>query len=356
MRNNIGIIITIIAVTLLGALGYTAFLDFSGYRDILFASPSEFSAWNLPPDAIEELNKNKFVITYEIVSEQTLKTANSTYSAVFRATNYSYPFAARFSLSSGGFFTKADYNSNAAVAVMNEKAAFDIFGGTDIVGNSFTSGGRPYTVSGVIADDDNDNRNIYVPATVSNNPGGQKPDTLMCAIDSGASEEYIKNELKQIGVSDSRYNFINLGSAAEIIKERFTAALLITICGITLLLLSGCVSSFVSVYGEIRTLLEQFYIGELLFKKPVKILAFIGLTIIIALFTAVIILAVRRIFGMMLGWGDSTELLRSIIVNSFNSKISELQKCDNFSNIAFLVFFPISVLSVINFITVKKQQ
>jgi putative ABC transport system permease protein len=84
-------------------------------------------------------------------SSQSLVAGSSNWTTTVVGTTPSWLSVRARSLSSGTFLTNADQSSAASVVVLGSTTADELFGSTNVVGQSVTIAGTPYTVEGVLA-------------------------------------------------------------------------------------------------------------------------------------------------------------------------------------------------------------
>lgn len=201
--GGIKFVIILTCVLVAFAVAVLFYLNPATYDTLLVITPKAASARGVAFDAVEEINGKKFMITYICEESAIARAVNSNAGVTVRATNYTYPYVMQFVMKSGGFFTKVHQEQKLNVAVLNEKAAFDLFGGVDISGNTLTISNEKYRVVGVISDAD-DALHVYLPVTLRQQ---SRPNTFAVRLDDHVSEALVKNELKQINVTDTSYEF-----------------------------------------------------------------------------------------------------------------------------------------------------
>ena len=91
--------------------------------------------------------------------EKKIKAIHGNHTVNLRGTNYSYPFVLNYNLVNGGFFTKSAQEQGSKVVVLNEIAAFELFGGNDCIRNEIIVDNLIYTVKLNIKIE---NKNIYI--------------------------------------------------------------------------------------------------------------------------------------------------------------------------------------------------
>ena len=102
----------------------------------------------------------------------TLKSGDTSTTATVTGTTAAYADINDLSLQSGRFLKSPDIDNNSAVAVVGYEAAEDLFGYTDIVGETLSVDGRSFLVVGVLADAGetlagSENSTIIIPYTTA---------------------------------------------------------------------------------------------------------------------------------------------------------------------------------------------
>ena len=204
-RYSRGIKFVIILTCALAALGAAAlfYMNPATYDTLLLITPKSALQRGVAYDIIEDINGKEFLITYVLEESATAEAVNSRSAVTVRATNYTYPHVLRLVMKNGGFFTKSHQEQKLKNAVLNEKAAFNLFGSVEISGNELTLNKEKYRVIGVISDEEG-MPHVYIPVTLRQQ---SKPNSFACRLDDNVSEALVKVGLKQIGVTDGGYEF-----------------------------------------------------------------------------------------------------------------------------------------------------
>lgn len=84
-------------------------------------------------------------------SSETLAVGSTNWTTSIVGTTQTWPDVRSRTLSSGAFFTAADVENSSAVIVLGSDTATELFGTTNVVGQTVTVGGQPFTVIGVLA-------------------------------------------------------------------------------------------------------------------------------------------------------------------------------------------------------------
>jgi hypothetical protein len=272
------------------------------------------------------------LLTYETAAEGVAKAPSGSHAVVFKATNSLYPFVARLPLVSGGFFTQREQESAAAVATLNKKAAFDLFGTLDAAGNTFESAGRAYRVTGVLDDGDAQQLNIYIPAGA-----GDWVQALLCAPE--GAEDAARNALKQLGLTADRYNFINLETVAALVREKSRAALLLAAAGLALLGLRKSAGACKGAWRALQGLRQQFYLEALLKTHPAPLAALGAGALALLLCLAALAGLAEALAAFFLRWGDCANAMAGA-GNFFSAKLLPLKQLEAWSEVLFWVYVP----------------
>ena len=103
--------------------------------------------------------------------------------AMVIATNDNYAYFSRMQIRSGAFFNSVHENRKMAVAVLNEAAAYQMFGNYDCIGESIYLNQNAFVVVGIIKESGNvDESKIYVPEKITEDMGiaGSEVNQLWC--------------------------------------------------------------------------------------------------------------------------------------------------------------------------------
>jgi hypothetical protein len=183
----------------------------TGYSHLLLALPSSPHSPSIGVKEIERFCEDELPLTYEIPRAERAAVSMKEYPVILLATNAVYQRLLGYPLTEGSFFSKQAWDRKERHAVLNEKAAFDLFGSRSITGALLKIRGETWIVSGVIRDGDEDECRVYVPSSVQ---GGEAL-FLLALINpqGGLSAAYIKNRLPSLGVREGDFEFYDLGAA-----------------------------------------------------------------------------------------------------------------------------------------------
>ncbi len=312
LQNRIKAALWILAaVSLAGLLSVTIYVKTMDWKDLLLVAPISSISSEINAKQLEEINGEAFLLTYEILSKENLKALNANYEVTLRKTNYTYPYMLNYRHISGSFFTEKDQKEKKKSAVLNQTAAYSIFGNADACGRKVAINREYFTVIGVIEDkDDKDYKkdmnpsdkpcNVYIPAACSK----ENPVSFVVQISDNITEREAKNEYKSLTAPESGYVSLAFGKMAELVDGLFFIAVKLAAISIFLLILKKSGDRLWENLKQIRILSEQLYVRDLLQRYPKVVMRAAGL-LILMLFNIILIL--NFVFGFIeyyLQWKD----------------------------------------------------
>ncbi|NLM12836.1 MAG: ABC transporter permease [Epulopiscium sp.] len=128
-----------------------------------------------------------------------------------------------------------------------------MFGGNDCIGNEIIIDNLIYTVVGVLNDKDEDNKNVYIPITLLK----QSPNAFVSLLSSDISEEYIKAQYRNLGITTEHYDFVNLNALISMIKEKGILSCILLITIMLIFLVKWAISRGIKQYEIINKLLKK---------------------------------------------------------------------------------------------------
>jgi hypothetical protein len=346
LKTKVRYITLAIIVGTIVTLGVMAYRITQGgaYGGMLLAVPKTGNERGVSIDALEEINENKFMLTYEHAEEQTVKTERVGLTARMVSTNYTYAQTVNFPIVSGGFFTKAMQDAAQKSVVLNEKAAFDLFGGVDISGSLLTCDGDMYTIVGVVQDGDAVNRNIYIPATIKD----AEPDTFIFKTD-GVSEVYVLNVCKTLGITETDYKFFNLGFVATGVFEKLTIAGMSFVCCLLVFALIKRAGVWLRVFNRDQQTEYASFLNRSNIRVSDKVIPLLKLAVATAAVTAVVLYSLQYMVGIFLVWMDRLMFIQDFGTEILPAKLALLEQYALWSNFALagyviaLLFFMVSL-------------
>jgi len=287
----------------LGGLCVPAFLAKWG-RDLLLILPREINSPKIDISNIEAFIEKEFLLTYEIPDSDRVSLPNGEYPVTLIGTNSCYSRVLGLPMIEGAFFSARDWDGKQRQAVLNVKAAFDIFGSSRVVGNRFKIRKEVWLVVGVINDGDDDHCRLYVPSSVR----GGSVEALLALTSGGIDETYVKNRLKTLGIQEAAYNFFNFGTITDLLWERAAIIILLFFALIFLSLLRPLVHKFKSAFAVLKEELERRYMGQILNENRKIILKPLLFALGLAILPVLALFLFLRIAFICLPWQEIPSL------------------------------------------------
>lgn len=290
---------TALAMILLAALAFLAAAAGSmRYDNLLLAVPQKTGTAGLNTQKLEEFCEEEFLLTYEIKQEKNAKAVNSSHVVTLIGTNAAYPDIIGYVMLDGGFITKAAWEAAERHAVLNETAAFKLFGSKNISGKTLRIGGETWFITGVIQDKDADNANIYAPSSVT----GGSPQSLMSLTGGSITQVYAVNALKSLGIRDTAYDFYNLSSLASLYGEFFLVAWQAAVCLLAILAAAIAAIRAQDFMRSLKVKLKKEYIADIAAKNRGELFKPAGYAILSVMGVAAALAVSVRILDTCLGW------------------------------------------------------
>ena len=323
---------TLLAVLMLAGL-VTAYY-FSGLQEELFLAVPKISGTTLSVQLVEEAGSRGAAITFESRRFENVTAINNSRSVVLIGTNHSFPFVMNHRLVHGRFFREYAVRYRHRVVVLNEYAAFELFGTTEATGNELIIHGSPYTVVGVIGDGDSDGLNIYVPMTLLGNTVETIATNL--ALSPSLTDIGILNEWQRLGVDSGRFHFVDFGVLRTVVRDKLILAFALVIMAVLLTTISKILAGIKNQISALRLLLREVYMKELLAKPPAWKLLGLG-TIFFGIIGMFVVLAVDSFMRILVA-NDARGMLTDVQSAAFAGQIAEMARWYNLSNLFFTGF------------------
>jgi len=302
LKTRVGATLAVTAAALLLSSLFVLSLwaDRAGYDGLLLVTPISGAAGGITPETAERLRRDEGqFLTYEISSYATVRAINAAHTVTLVGTNSAYLDITGYRPVSGGFFTQSAWDGQNRLAVLNESAAYEMFGGTNIDGQTIIIGGEIWLVTGVVGDGQEDSR-VFVPSSV----GGGNARSLMVMMGNSAGRDYVVSVLAGFGIRDGDYDFLSLCAAAGTASERFSVAWKVAVCLAIILLGQLGVALAAKVYIAMKKDLSRYYFRELISHRKADVTK-VGVIAALLLGAVVVILnLLLRILATVLRWRD----------------------------------------------------
>ncbi|MCL2243867.1 MAG: ABC transporter permease [Treponema sp.] len=277
---------------------------------LLMILPAQPGSPKFDVQKIEEYSENEFLITYQIPGTARVSLPHGEFPVLVIGTNSCYSNLLLSVISEGSFFSKQAWKSKQRHAVLNEKAAFTIFGSSRIAGNQFKIQNETWLVSGVINDGNDDKSIIYIPSSVNGGAAGELLAlmTESSGVNAGYNEAYIKNSIKTLGVHEGNFSFYNLGVRIRRLWERVVIALLLFTALFFISLMRHILIKFFSALADIKKMTDSRYIGEILRDDGITFLRLAFLVLAVLLLPSLSLVLFIRMVSVILPWQDIPSL------------------------------------------------
>ncbi len=324
-----GLIISLIAL-----ISISVFMHMRNEKDLYLIVPRNTGGQGIDIKEIEKINEDAFMLTYVRKQQNTATTGYTKHDITLVSTNYTFPFVCRYQMINGGFFTRENQEGENNYAVLNETAAFNMFGNMNVIGLEFTINDKEYIIKGII-NDTSQVLNVYLPMQLTE----QNPDSFMIKTDEfkGVSREYILTKLKQTGISDMNYYFTNIGLLNEKITGKAFVAVLLLVGFCLVFVLLRCLKILKLQSNFLALAYKKLYLRDLLRTHPQKVIAFIGNIAAVFSIVAMFVLIILCYMNMYLLWNEAGALPVAMALN-FEDKYIFIQKTGEYTNLIFVAF------------------
>jgi hypothetical protein len=343
--------VTVAVILLIFPLGLfiPAFmLQKTGRSDILVIMPADIHAPSFDIKKIETFCKDEFPLSYEIIEAEKASTPRAEIPVRLMGVNSLYLRLSGFPLIEGSFFSKESWDKKQKHAVLNEKAAFDLFGGSRIAGSKIKILKEAWLVTGVIDDGDDETARIYAPSSVR----GGRVSSLLALLDASKDETYVKTSLKTLGVHEGSFVFFRPRGRIRLFFERAFVSLGLLCCLLILRRLPGLWTNFKFFFGAVRKKREAQYPREVLQKNaPLLAKTFLA-ALALPASGGILLFMLLKILSVCLTWQDLPPL-EHIAADAFYPQFVSLTVLDTLDRVLFYAYLLCFGLFSI-FLTVKN--
>lgn len=301
MKNKILVLLMITSCILLSALlGISIFTGRKQHGNLLMAKPVEYVIPAYTYQKVEELCEEEFLLTYETRRQARVQAIQSEHTVILISTNSCYPQIMNYLMVDGSFFTKSAWKAGNRHVVLNETAAFQLFGSVCPSGNRIKTAGETWIVTGVMEDHDEDNANLYIPSSIGDTQIG----ALMVLTGSGIGKEYVKSKLKQLDIYDMQYEITDLSAYSDALLQRFRTALIIALCIMIISFICYGITMLRQYFFDCKIKMERYYFHELFKENEREFIKMAG--IILSIFAGTVMLPVLsvQILADCLSWQE----------------------------------------------------
>lgn len=324
------------------------------YQNLLMSVPDGYGTSAYDLDKIERICREEFLMTYEILQNSTAETDFSQYPVTRIGTNFCYHRIMSLSMTEGGFFTQAAWKGKERHAVLNETAAFRMFGSNQIIGNTFHMDGRTWIVTGVIQDGNKKDARIYVPSSITE--GQPKAFMALLNENNGVTIETIKSGLIQLGIFDTNSQIFNLHKAALLFRQLFIATLYTAAFLPLLLIIRLCANRLLQYYQSLKRQAKKVYLRELFSSLRIESLKASGLIFAFGSSIMMILFLLQRLLEMILVWKDLYPEMKKLTPLHFPDKTVWFTRYLVPGAALFIGFLAVLLVITLIFLSPPKKQ
>ena len=320
----------------------TANYHASAQEGLLIAIP-RISGISTPVTQVDEAGNRGMPFTFENRQAKTITVLGNNHGITLIGTNHNYPFIMGHKLTHGRFFREYAVRYGHRVAVLNQHAAFTLFGTINATGNELFIDNSPYIVVGVIDDGCNEELNIYVPTTHLNNTA--EAITANTALSPTRTNIEVLNEWQRMDIEGQNYRFVDFGALQTIVHDKVIIAFSLIAVAILLFFLSKTYASAKVQASALHRVVRDAYIKEAIVKPPAwKLLCICVVSVSIVAATAALIM---NSFMRILVAYDTRGMLANVQSTAFSRQIATIARWYNLSNLfslGFILFFAMLIL------------
>lgn len=332
------IVIGILAAV--GLLWLTAGAWRRNYQDLYLVIPHGYSAAPYDVNEIEKTVREGLAVTYEIKGTVEADTGNTEHSVSMVGTNPQYRDIVGLRENEGSFFNDDAWQTGNRYAVLNEFAAFRLFGGSGVVGNTIKLDGRSYLVTGVIGDGHKKEMMVYVPATSI----GGIPERLIVRSEEGTGA--IRNGLRRLQIYESNSRIVSLSELSQGFKLQLTAVAFLVL----LIVFGGGIWRRLKIVGSRGTQFwlrrKSLYTAQLIRAGREDLIVMGGQLGLTALYGMAAIYLIDRIIRMSLEYKDILNQFKYMTDYFFQGKIQWLVRFFYCGPVLFLVIVAVLLMAV----------
>ena len=320
MKNSqISVLLFISGLILAGQLALAVYAEQMQYHDLMMVIPYGTGISSYDVKAIRKVTGASLDVTYEAKKRALAEVVGAgSYPVTLIGTNSSYCGVMGVRISEGSFFMEEAVRAGSRYAVLNEKAAFELFGSRNIIGNTILLDGEIFVITGIVENEIKKEAAVYVPSTTITAP------VPVLMVKTKAAPESVRSDLMPLGVYETNSRVVDIHAVAR----SFWQQLLVGIglyCALFLMLLTyrrvhiirGCCL-------ELKRRLEVMYPGQLMAVSRKVLLMLAGHVLIVAAEVGTLLFLLRHLLKIVLGWKDILQQYRYLSDYFFQGKVQWL--------------------------------
>lgn len=283
-------------LSLSGLLFLSVRTEAKGYQDFNLVLPDGAGFPPLDLREINNINTQDVTLTYEIRKRGMAEAGNITQPVTLVGINSSYAHMIGLSVVEGSFISDAVWAMGSHYVVLNEPAAYQLFGSNRIIGNTVKLDGELWMVTGIVRDGKKKEGMAYVPAHAI----AGAPEVLMAKASGGTGA--VLSSLRSLGIYESNCRVIDVSAVALLFRQQFSVAVYI---GIGLFSLLQAIKITNTLRGNLHVLRQRYknmYLDELIQSSQRELKKLACQSMLTALSMTAFLLSARQILAIVLKW------------------------------------------------------
>lgn len=341
-----------VLILLVGLISSVIYISNNNFSNLLMISPQNTSEVNIDIKDLEKLNEKNVMLTYQSVEDDNIVINKTRHNIKVKGTNYCYMFVLGHTLKSGGFFTNKSQDNKKKVVVLNELAAYSMFGSNNIIGNTVQFKNQTYEIVGVISDKDDKSKNVYIPITLLD----KKPQIVYTVIDDkqGASKEVIINDFKKLGITTDNYLFNNFIAVNRVVKQRLIVAVGLLVCIMLVVCLCRRLKKLKYYVCYIKNELKACYIKHIIINHKMTIVKGSYELVLTGLISSVLYMIMSKMIAIIVGWYCSKDILVGQ-ASMYSKNVDFFLNLNMISNVLFLLIVALYIIILTWFLRNKNN-
>lgn len=333
MKNKIlSSLICMCILSLTGLLFLAICAEKKQYQDLIIVVPDGSGLPSFELKEINEICDEEIAVTYDIKRRVTAEAANSPQPVTLIGTNSSYAEVIGLQVVEGSFFSAESWAMGNRYVMLNEPAAFKLFGSSNIIGNTVKLDGEVWMVTGIVKDGNKKNMMVYVPASTITG----FPEALMAKTEGGTGT--VRNSLRRLGIYESNCRVVDVSAVALLFWQQFCVSVYLGIGLLSLMFTYKRISALREHFGLLRLRYQIMYLDELIAKSRRELRQMACQILLMILSIMTFLLLARKILNMALIWKDMGSEIKYLSDYFFREKMQWLMRYLISGPILFSVF------------------
>jgi len=276
----------------------------------------------------------------------TAEAANSTQPVTRIGTNSSYEEVMGLQVVEGKFISNETWSVGSRYVVLNEPAAFRLFGSSDIIGNTMKLNGEVWMVTGIVKDGKKKDMRVYVPSSAITGT----PEALMAKTEEGMGA--VRNSLRRLGIYEADCSVVDVMAVAQLFWQQFCVAIYFGIALLALLFNWVKISALRGYVELFKRRYKKLYLNELVVENRREFAQAASQGMLFLLGVLSFLMLIRQILKMALVWKDIAPEIKYLTDYFFQDKMMWLMRYLISGPILFSIFV---IAMTVVFVSVFKE-